>query len=77
MNGFGGVLSICLKGGGLVVKWMFKKCYLFVFVELFGGVESFIEVLLIMMYVFILFKNRVCFGIIVGLVWFLVGVEDV
>ena len=77
MNGFGGVLSIRLKGGGPAAKRMLKKCHLFALAESLGGVESLIEVPSIMTHASIPPKNRARLGITAGLVRLSVGVEDV
>ncbi len=77
MNGFGGVLSIRLKGGGPAAKRMLRKCHLFALAESLGGVESLIEVPSIMTHASIPPKNRAHLGITAGLVRLSVGVEDV
>lgn len=77
MNGFGGVMSIHLKGGGSAAKRMLKKCHLFALAESLGGVESLIEIPSIMTHASIPPKNRALLGITDGLVRLSVGVEDI
>jgi cystathionine gamma-lyase len=77
MDGFGGIISIEMKGGLKKAKRMLERCELFALAESLGGVESLIEHPAIMTHASVPPANRKRLGISDGLVRLSVGVEDV
>ena len=77
MNGFGGIISIEVKGGLRKSRKMLERCHLFALAESLGGVESLIEHPAIMTHASIPKANRDKLGISDGLVRLSVGVEDI
>ena len=77
MDGFGGIISIEVKGGLRKAKRMLERCELFALAESLGGVESLIEHPAIMTHASIPPANRKKLGISDGLIRLSVGVEDV
>ena len=77
MDGFGGIISIEVKGGLRKARRMLERCHLFALAESLGGVESLIEHPAIMTHASVPPANRKRLGISDGLVRLSVGVEDV
>lgn len=77
MNGFGGIISIEVKGGLKKARRMLERCELFALAESLGGVESLIEHPAIMTHASVPVANRKRLGISDGLVRLSVGVEDI
>lgn len=77
MEGFGGIVSIEVKGGLRKARRMLERCHLFALAESLGGVESLIEHPAIMTHASIPPANRKRLGISDGLIRLSVGVEDV
>jgi cystathionine gamma-lyase len=77
MDGFGGIISIEVKGGLKKAKRMLERCELFALAESLGGVESLIEHPAIMTHASVPAANRKRLGISDSLVRLSVGVEDV
>lgn len=77
MDGFGGIISIEVKGGLRKARRMLERCRLFALAESLGGVESLIEHPAIMTHASIPPANRKKLGISDSLVRLSVGVEDV
>jgi len=77
MDGFGGIVSIVVKGGLKKARRMLERCELFALAESLGGVESLIEHPAIMTHASVPSANRKRLGISDGLVRLSVGVEDV
>jgi cystathionine gamma-lyase len=76
MDGFGGIISMEVKGGLKKAKQMLERCELFALAESLGGVESLIEHPAIMTHASIPAANRKRLGISDSLVRLSVGVED-
>lgn len=76
MDGFGGIISIEVKGGLKKATRMLQRCELFALAESLGGVESLIEHPAIMTHASVPAANRKRLGITEGLVRLSVGVED-
>jgi cystathionine gamma-lyase len=76
MDGFGGIITIEVKGGLKKAKRMLERCELFALAESLGGVESLIEHPAIMTHASVPAANRKRLGISDGLVRLSVGVED-
>lgn len=76
MDGFGGIISIEVKGGLKKARRMLERCELFALAESLGGVESLIEHPAIMTHASVPVSNRKRLGITDGLVRLSVGVED-
>jgi cystathionine gamma-lyase len=76
MNGFGGIITIEVKGGLKKAKHMLERCELFALAESLGGVESLIEHPAIMTHASVPAANRKRLGISDGLIRLSVGVED-
>jgi cystathionine gamma-lyase len=76
MDGFGGIISIEVKGGLKVARHMLERCELFALAESLGGVESLIEHPGIMTHASVPAANRKRLGISDGLIRLSVGVED-
>lgn len=77
MNGFGGMLSIYVKGGFDGARRMMEQCHLFAVAESLGGVESLINHPAVMTHASVPAENRARLGIHDNLVRLSVGVEDV
>jgi cystathionine gamma-lyase len=77
MDGFGGIISIEVKGGLKKARSMLERCHLFALAESLGGVESLIEHPAIMTHASIPPAQRKRLGISDGLVRLSVGVEAV
>jgi cystathionine gamma-lyase len=77
MHGFGGIITIEVKGGLKAAKRMLERCKLFSLAESLGGVESLIEHPAIMTHASIPPANRKRLGISDGLIRPSVGVENV
>jgi cystathionine gamma-lyase len=73
MDGFGGIVSIEIKGGLRKARRMLECCHLFALAESFGGVESLIEHPVIMTHASIPPANRKRLGISDGLIRLSVG----
>ncbi len=77
MDGFGGIISVEIKGGLRKARRMLERCKLFALAESLGGVESLIEHPAIMTHASVPPANRKRLGISDGLIRLSVGVEDV
>ncbi|TDR48826.1 cystathionine gamma-lyase [Tahibacter aquaticus] len=77
MSGFGGMLSIYVKGGFDGARRMMEQCKLFAVAESLGGVESLINHPAVMTHASVPAENRARLGIHDNLVRLSVGVEDV
>jgi cystathionine gamma-lyase len=77
MNGFGGMVSLVLKGGLEDARRFLERCRLFVCAESLGGVESLAEHPAIMTHASLPSEVRAGLGINDSLVRLSVGVEDV
>jgi len=77
MDGFGGIISVEIKGGLKKARRMLERCELFALAESLGGVESLIEHPAIMTHASVPAANRKRLGISDALVRLSVGVEDV
>ena len=77
MNGFGGLISITVKGGLDAARRMMERCKLFGLAESLGGVESLINHPAIMTHASVPADKRAALGITDNLVRLSVGVEDV
>jgi len=76
MAGFGGMLSILVRGGFDAAKRMMERCKLFALAESLGGVESLVNHPAIMTHASVPPENRARLGIADNLVRLSVGVED-
>ena len=77
MSGFGGLISITIKGGLDAARRMMERCKLFGLAESLGGVESLINHPAIMTHASVPADKRAALGIADNLVRLSVGVEDV
>jgi cystathionine gamma-lyase len=77
MHGFGGIVTIEVKGGLKKARRMLERCHQFALAESLGGVESLIEHPAIMTHASVPAANRKRLGISDGLIRLSVGVEDV
>lgn len=77
MNGFGGIVSIVLKGGFAAAKRFCERTELFTLAESLGGVESLVNHPAVMTHASIPVARREQLGISDALVRLSVGVEDV
>lgn len=77
MRGFGGMISIVVKGGLDASRTMLERVHLFSLAESLGGVESLIEHPAIMTHASIPADARAKLGIVDGFVRLSVGIEDV
>jgi cystathionine gamma-lyase len=75
-NGFGGMVSLILKGGLQTAESMLTRCQVFTLAESLGGVESLIEHPAIMTHASIPPDIRRKSGIADGLIRISVGIED-
>ena len=76
MNGYGGIVSIVLKGGYEAAKRFCEKTELFTLAESLGGVESLVNHPAVMTHASIPVERREKLGISDALVRLSVGVED-
>jgi cystathionine gamma-lyase len=76
MDGFGGIISIEVKGGLRKARRMLERCHLFALAESLGGVESLIEHPAIMTHASVPAAQREMLGIADGLCRLSVGIED-
>lgn len=76
MHGFGGIVSVYIKGGLAETRRMMERCQLFGLAESLGGVESLINHPAIMTHASVPPENRARLGIHDNLVRLSVGVED-
>ena len=76
MSGYGGIISIEIRGGLKKARKMLERCQLFALAESLGGVESLIEHPAIMTHASVPAANRKRLGISDGLIRLSVGVED-
>jgi cystathionine gamma-lyase len=77
MDGFGGLISVYVRGGLPAARRMMERCKLFGLAESLGGVESLINHPAIMTHASIPPERRAVLGIHDNLVRLSVGVEDV
>lgn len=77
MQGFGGMISLYVRGGLVETRQMMERCHLFALAESLGGVESLINHPAIMTHASIPAEQRARLGIHDNLVRLSVGVEDV
>ncbi len=77
MDGFGGIVSVYIKGGREATVKMMERCQLFALAESLGGVESLINHPAIMTHASVPAERRAALGITDNLVRLSVGVEDV
>ena len=77
MHGFGGIVTIVVKGGLRKARSVLERCHLFALAESLGGVESLIEHPAIMTHASVPPANRKRLGISDGLIRLSVGVEDI
>ncbi len=76
MDGYGGIISLEVKGGLKKACKTLERCELFALAESLGGVESLIEHPAIMTHASVPAANRKRLGISDGLIRLSVGVED-
>ena len=76
MGGFGGIISVVLKGGFEAAKQFCENTKLFTLAESLGGVESLVNHPAVMTHASIPRERREVLGIADGLVRLSVGVED-
>ena len=76
MEGFGGIISVYVKGGLDAARRMMERCHLFGLAESLGGVESLINHPAIMTHASVPQEHRAKLGITDNLVRLSVGVED-
>jgi cystathionine gamma-lyase len=77
MDGFGGMVSVLLEGGGTAARRFMERCRYFTIAESLGGVESLINHPAVMTHASIPSDRRKELGITDNLVRLSVGVEDV
>ena len=77
MNGFGGMITVVLKGDLSSTRRFLERCELFALAESLGGVESLIEHPAIMTHASVPPEQRAALGISDTLVRLSVGVEDI
>ncbi len=77
MHGFGGIVSVYVKGGLAAATRMLERCELFALAESLGGVESLVNHPAIMTHASVPIERRQVLGIDDNLVRLSVGVEDV
>lgn len=77
MAGFGGMLSISLRGGGDTARRFCEKTRLFTLAESLGGVESLVNLPAAMTHASVPPERRARLGITDSLVRLSVGIEDV
>ena len=77
MRGFGGIITVLIKGGLKETITMMEKCHIFALAESLGGIESLINHPAIMTHASIPEEQRAQIGITDNLVRLSVGIEDV
>lgn len=77
MHGFGGMVSVYVKGGAEASRRFMERCRLFALAESLGGVESLVNHPAIMTHASVPPERRAALGIADNLVRLSVGVEDV
>ena len=77
MNGFGGMITVVLKGGLKTATTFLERTKIFALAESLGGVESLIEHPAIMTHASVPAEVRKDLGIEDGLVRLSVGIESV
>jgi cystathionine gamma-lyase len=77
MHGFGGMVTMLLKGGLAESRRMLERCRVFALAESLGGVESLIEHPAIMTHASVPAEQRTQLGIADNLIRLSVGVEDI
>jgi cystathionine gamma-lyase len=77
MAGFGGMISLYVKGGADAARRMLERCELFALAESLGGVESLVNHPAIMTHASVPPERRAALGIADNLVRLSVGIEDV
>ncbi len=77
MSGFGGMISIVVKGGLEAAKTFLERCEVFTLAESLGGVESLIEHPGIMTHASVPADIREELGIVDGLIRLSVGIEHI
>ncbi|MFC3193499.1 cystathionine gamma-synthase [Marinicella sediminis] len=77
MRGFGGVISVLIKGGLDETTAMMERCQLFALAESLGGIESLINHPAIMTHASVPAEQRAQIGITDNLVRLSVGIEDI
>jgi cystathionine gamma-lyase len=77
MDGFGGMLSVWVKGGLPAARRVMERTELFACAESLGGVESLVNHPAIMTHASVPIERRAALGVTDNLVRFSVGVEDV
>jgi cystathionine gamma-lyase len=77
MDGFGGMISVWLKGGLPAARRFMERCELFACAESLGGVESLVNHPAIMTHASVPAERRAELGVTDNLVRLSVGVEDV
>ena len=77
MDGFGGMVSVWLKGGLPAARSVMERTELFACAESLGGVESLVNHPAIMTHASVPLARREALGVTENLVRFSVGVEDV
>jgi cystathionine gamma-lyase len=75
-RGYGGMITIVLKGGLADARRFLERVRIFSLAESLGGVESLIEHPAIMTHASVPPENRAALGIVDGLVRLSVGIED-
>jgi len=75
MHGFGGIVSIELKGGGAAARQFCERTRLFALAESLGGVESLVNLSAMMTHAVMSPEHRRALGISDGLVRLSVGIE--
>ena len=76
MQGFGGIVSVVLKGGFVAAKRFCERTELFTLAESLGGVESLVNHPAVMTHASVPLERRERLGISDALVRLSVGVED-
>lgn len=76
MHGFGGMITVFLKGGLMESRRFLERCKIFTLAESLGGVESLIEHPAIMTHASVPAKTRAQLGIHDNLIRLSVGIED-
>ena len=77
MDGFGGMVSVWIKGGEAAARRVMERTELFTCAESLGGVESLVNHPAIMTHASVPVERRAALGVDDNLVRFSVGVEDV
>lgn len=76
MRGFGGIITVLVKGGLKETRTMMERCHLFALAESLGGIESLINHPAIMTHASVPPEQRAEIGINDNLVRLSVGIED-